>query len=277
MTGAGELRLTVFAAVYLTMALAEQIWPRRAQRREPTLPHHVRNVVLSATGSLLAGLMALAGSIVPALVAWRVYNAGGGLLGALDAPFVAAVTVTVIALDALVWAQHVVFHKVPLLWRLHKVHHTDVDFDASTGIRFHPIEIGLSLLIKSAAVWLLGAPPEGVLLFEMLLNATALFNHANLALPEPVDRLLRLFIVTPDMHRVHHSVWRDETDSNFGFNLPWWDRMFGTYRAQPRDGHDKMVIGVPTHQERPVTLAELLALPFVEDDRSEDAGGPQHS
>lgn len=270
MTGAGELRLTVFVAVYLTMALVEQIWPRR-QRRESALPHHMRNVVLSATGSLLAGLMALAGPIVPALVAWRVSGQGGGLFGVLELPFVPAVALTVIALDALVWAQHVVFHKVPLLWRLHKVHHTDIDFDASTGIRFHPIEIGLSLLIKSAAVWLLGAPPEGVLLFEMLLNATALFNHANFALPERADRLVRLLIVTPDMHRVHHSVYRDETDSNYGFNLPWWDRLFGTYRAQPRDGHDAMTIGVPTHQQRPLALSELLMLPFVDDDRSADS------
>jgi sterol desaturase/sphingolipid hydroxylase (fatty acid hydroxylase superfamily) len=157
-----------------------------------------------------------------------------------------------------------VFHKVPLLWRLHRVHHTDVDLDVTSGVRFHPLEIALSLFIKIAVIAALGAPAVAVVVFEVLLNATALFNHANVRLPRSIDRILRAAIVTPDMHRVHHSVHRDETDSNYGFNLSVWDRLFGTYRDQPRDGHVGMTIGLDVFRSsRERWLPRLLIQPFM--------------
>jgi sterol desaturase/sphingolipid hydroxylase (fatty acid hydroxylase superfamily) len=157
------------------------------------------------------------------------------------------------------------FHMIPLLWRVHRMHHTDLDFDVTTGIRFHPIEILLSLLIKFAAVCLLGAPVIGVIIFEVLLNVTSMFNHSNIKLPLIFDRLLRLITVTPDMHRVHHSVHVEETNSNFGFNLSWWDRLFGTYKNQPKDGHLNMIIGIPEFRDAKycIKLPGMILIPFI--------------
>jgi len=179
-------------------------------------------------------------------------------------PLWLAIVISVIALDFMIWLQHVMVHAIPVLWRLHRVHHADPDYDLTTGARFHPIEILLSMLIKFAAIVVLGPPIVAVILFEVLLNATSMFNHGNVRLPAGADRILRWFIVTPDMHRVHHSVEDDETNSNFGFNLPWWDRLFGTYRDQPRAGHEGMSIGIHGYsQPRDVTwLPGLLAMPF---------------
>jgi sterol desaturase/sphingolipid hydroxylase (fatty acid hydroxylase superfamily) len=175
-----------------------------------------------------------------------------------------AVPLAVIAMDFVIWVQHVMVHAVPALWRLHRVHHADLDYDVTTGARFHPIEIVLSMLIKFATITVLGPPVVAVVIFEVLLNATAMFNHGNIRLPLGIDRVLRLFVVTPDMHRVHHSVEDDETNSNFGFNLPWWDRLFGTYRDQPRAGHVAMKIGIHDHTDpREVDrLDGMLILPF---------------
>jgi sterol desaturase/sphingolipid hydroxylase (fatty acid hydroxylase superfamily) len=167
-------------------------------------------------------------------------------------------------MDFAIWLQHVMVHAVPALWRLHRVHHADLDYDVTTGARFHPVEIALSMLIKFATIAVLGPPVVAVVIFEVLLNATAMFNHGNIRIPAGVDRVLRWFVVTPDMHRVHHSVEDDETNSNFGFNLPWWDRLFGTYRAQPRAGHQAMTIGIHGHRD-PHEVARLdgmLMLPF---------------
>jgi sterol desaturase/sphingolipid hydroxylase (fatty acid hydroxylase superfamily) len=173
------------------------------------------------------------------------------------------VIATVVVLDLFIYLQHVMFHAVPALWRLHRMHHADLDFDVTTGARFHPIEIVLSMLIKLAAVVVLGAPPVAVLIFEVVLNATAMFNHGNLRLPLAVDRVLRLFVVTPDMHRVHHSIVPAETNSNFGFNLPWWDRLLGTYRAQPAAGHVVMTIGLDDFREASdQRLDRMLIQPF---------------
>jgi sterol desaturase/sphingolipid hydroxylase (fatty acid hydroxylase superfamily) len=168
-------------------------------------------------------------------------------------------------MDLAIWVQHVLVHAVPALWLLHRVHHADLDYDLTTGARFHPLEIVLSMLIKFATIVVLGPPVAAVVIFEVLLNATAMFNHANVRLPARIDRVLRLFVVTPDMHRVHHSVEDDETNSNFGFNLPWWDRLFGTYRDQPRGGHEGMTIGINTFRElRQVAwLPGMLTMPFI--------------
>jgi sterol desaturase/sphingolipid hydroxylase (fatty acid hydroxylase superfamily) len=169
---------------------------------------------------------------------------GWGLLNHFQVPFAIAVPLAVIAMDFVIWLQHVMVHAVPALWRLHRVHHADLDYDVTTGARFHPLEIILSMLIKFATIVVLGPPVVAVVIFEVLLNATAMFNHGNIRLPAGLDRVLRWVVVTPDMHRVHHSVEDDETNSNFGFNLPWWDRLFGTYRDQPRAGHVGMTIGI---------------------------------
>ncbi|MBL8872894.1 MAG: sterol desaturase family protein [Planctomycetaceae bacterium] len=170
----------------------------------------------------------------------------------------------VMLLDLLIYWQHVAFHRVPFLWQIHRVHHADHDLDASSGLRFHPIEIAISLLIKCLAVLALGASPESVILFEVILNSCAIFNHSNLKLPQKIDQLLRLLLVTPDMHRVHHSIHRDETRCNFGFNIPWWDRIFHTYKAQPREPQEKMQLGVPEFPDgqQTISILSMLLIPF---------------
>ena len=189
---------------------------------------------------------------------------GWGLFNIIDLPPVVAIILAVILQDLVIYWQHVVFHHFPILWRLHKMHHADVDYDVSTGARFHPIEIGLSMLLKLAVVFALGPPIVAVIIFEILLSSVAMFNHANAGLPKPVDKILRLFIVTPDMHRVHHSVIRAEHNHNFGFNLPWWDYMFRTYTAEPTEGHDGMTIGLNEYQKnKKQSVFWMLALPFV--------------
>src|SRR5262249_16990889 len=175
----------------------------------------------------------------------------------------AAVVTSVVLLDLGIYLQHVMFHAVPALWRVHRMHHADLEFDVTTGVRFHPIEIGLSMLIKFALVAVLGAPALGVFIFEFLLNATSMFNHGNVRIPIPVDHYLRWLVVTPDMHRVHHSIVVGETNSNFGFNLPWWDRLLGTYRDQPAAGHEGMTIGIEQFREpRELWLDRMLLQPF---------------
>jgi len=188
---------------------------------------------------------------------------GWGLIAMLGLPAWAAVVVGVIALDLVIYTQHVVFHHVPVLWRLHRMHHADLDIDVSTGVRFHPLEILLSLAIKMAAVLALGVPALAVLLFEVLLNATSMFNHSNVALPPRLEPIARWLVVTPQMHQVHHSIERAETDSNFGFNLPWWDRLFGTYRAKPAAGEERMTIGLPIFRNvAELAIVRLLTQPF---------------
>jgi len=176
-----------------------------------------------------------------------------------------AILITVVAMDLVIYLQHVMVHAVPLLWRLHRVHHADLDYDLTTGARFHPLEIILSMLIKFATILLLGPPLAGVILFEVILNGMAMFNHGNIRLPLALDRVLRRLLVTPDMHRVHHSVEDDEANSNFGFSLSIWDRLFGTYRDQPRAGHEGMTIGIHKYRDPRLVdrLPGMLALPFI--------------
>ena len=187
-----------------------------------------------------------------------------GFLNYYEVPDSVAIISAVIIMDLVIYLQHVMVHAVPVFWRLHRVHHADPDYDVTTGSRFHPIEIILSMLIKFAVIILLGAPVVAVIIFEVMLNAMAMFNHANVGLPKKLDIFLRFFIVTPDMHRVHHSVEDDETNSNFGFSLAWWDHLFGTYRDQPRAGHENMEIGIHHYNKtsQVVWLSGLLSLPF---------------
>lgn len=254
-----QIRLSVFIGLFVLLALAELVVPRRSLRMSKVL-RWFSNISMTTFNTILVALLPLAA----VAYAYTVEDAGGGLLNHLALPAVVKVLITVIVFDCLIYWQHVIFHKVPILWRLHRVHHSDVDLDVTSGARFHAIEIILSMLIKLAAVRIIGAPALGILIFEVVLNGSAMFNHSNIRLPLKLDRLVRLFLVTPDMHRVHHSVHRDETDSNYGFNLPWWDYLFGTYTPQPRDGHDEMEIGLHEFREpREQYVDKLLVQPFI--------------
>ncbi|MBT8441353.1 MAG: sterol desaturase family protein, partial [Gammaproteobacteria bacterium] len=223
-------RLIFFIGVFAAVAT----WERLAPRRAPTVSRLVRwsnNLGMVALNTLVLRLVFPAAAVGVATLASQ---EGWGVLNLFAVPFPAAVIVSIVAIDFVIYLQHVMFHAVPILWRLHRVHHADLDYDVTTGTRFHPLEIIISMLIKFATILVLGPPVIAVVIFEVILNATAMFNHGNIRLPAAVDRVLRLIVVTPDMHRVHHSVELDETNSNFGFSLPWWDRLCGTYRAQPR-------------------------------------------
>jgi sterol desaturase/sphingolipid hydroxylase (fatty acid hydroxylase superfamily) len=241
------------------MALWEFLAPRRplALGRLKRWPS---NIGLVAVYGLLERLLIPVAAVGTAAIAAQ---RGWGLLNITPWPAWLDVLIGFVALDLAVYAQHVALHKIPWLWRLHRMHHADLDIDVSTGLRFHPLEIVASMLIKMAVVALLGVPLVAVVAFEVALNATSMFNHSNAAMPVWLDRIMRLFIVTPDMHRVHHSVARHETDSNFGFNLAWWDRLFGTYRPQPEAGHDSMTVGLPVFRDPAESrLDRLLSQPF---------------
>jgi sterol desaturase/sphingolipid hydroxylase (fatty acid hydroxylase superfamily) len=254
------IRFGCFAGVLLLMA----IWEMGAPRRPLTAKKPVRwlsNLGLVLVNTLVMRVLFPLGAIGVALLA---EEHGWGLCHQLALPFWVKVALCVIALDFVIYLQHVLFHALPMLWRLHMVHHADLDFDVTTGVRFHTLEVLLSLGIKLAAVVALGAPALSVLIFEVLLNATSMFNHGNVRLPRWLDCCLRLFVVTPDMHRVHHSIQVAETNSNFGFNLPWWDYLFGTYRRQPAAGHENMTIGLAEFRdERVEHLPAMLLLPFA--------------
>ncbi len=256
-----QIRLGFFLSVFTLVAIAEILAPRRRLSVSKAL-RWVNNLGLVFLNTLVLRLLFPAAAV--GVAAFAQAN-GWGLLNYYDLPFILAVTVSVIAMDMIIYLQHVMVHAVPALWRLHMVHHVDPDYDVTTGSRFHTLEIILSMLIKFATIIALGPPVVGVVIFEVLLNATAMFNHGNIRLPEGVDRIVRLLVVTPDMHRVHHSVIPEETNSNFGFNLPWWDRIFGTYKAQPDNGHQGMTIGIQGFsQAKQISwLPGMLALPFV--------------
>jgi sterol desaturase/sphingolipid hydroxylase (fatty acid hydroxylase superfamily) len=253
------LRLGVFGGVFAAMALWERFAPRRmlhASRPARWTTNWLIAVLDTAVVRLLFPLAAVGAALDAQAQGW-------GLFSLLGAPFWLAFAVTLVVFDFAIWAQHLITHKVPLLWRLHQVHHADRDIDVTTAIRFHPIEIALSMLVKIGLVYLLGAPAAAVIAFEVILNGCAMFNHANIRLPRAVDRALRLVIVTPDMHRVHHSVIRSEHDANYGFNLSLWDRLFGTYIPEPSGGHHAMTIGLEPYQtDAPNRLGWSLLLPF---------------
>lgn len=255
------IRLGVFFGVFAVMALWELISPRRVLTVSKTV-RWVNNIGLVFLNSFVVRLLFPAAAVGVAVFA---SEQGWGIFNYYDLPFWVAVIVCVVAMDFTIYLQHVMVHAVPALWRLHRVHHADPDFDVTTGSRFHPIEIILSMLIKFSVIVVLGPPVVAVVIFEVLLNATAMFNHSNVRLNLTLDKFLRLFVVTPDMHRVHHSVEDDETNSNFGFNLPWWDRLFGTYKDQPRGGHDNMTIGIHDYNDAKQVswLSGMLWLPFV--------------
>ena len=253
-----QLRLIVFLGVLVAMALWELAAPRRRQEI-PRVIRWTNNLGLVVIDTIVLRLSFPILAVGLALIA---QDRGWGLFNVIEAPGWVAVIVSIVVLDLVIYLQHVMFHAVPELWRLHRMHHADLEFDVTTGLRFHPVEIILSMGIKLAVVMALGPPAVAVLIFEVLLNATAMFNHSNIRLPMLVDRFLRLIVVTPDMHRVHHSIIPEETNSNFGFNLPWWDRLLGTYKAQPKAGHEGMTIGIEQFRTgRDLWLDRMLVQP----------------
>lgn len=254
------IRLSAYLGVFAIMALLEVALPRRRLTTSKST-RWFGNIGIAVLNTLL--LRAIFSTAVVA-TAWEARERGLGLLNQIEVPFWVAVILSVVILDLVIYLQHVMFHAVPALWRLHMVHHADLDYDVTTGARFHPLEIILSVLIKVTVVGVLGPPVVAVLVFEVFLNATAMFNHSNIRIPLAVDSVFRWFVVTPDMHRVHHSVVPVETNSNFGFNLSWWDRLLGTYVDQPAAGHQKMTIGLRQFREAArLTLPWMLLLPFI--------------
>lgn len=256
-----QIRLVFFVGVFIIMALWELVAPRR-KLLVPKLMRWSNNLALVVLNSLVLRFLFPAAAVGMAIFAEK---QGWGVFNYYDLPLSLTAVVSVVVMDGIIYLQHVMVHAVPALWRLHRVHHADPDFDVTTGARFHPLEIILSMLIKFSVIIVLGPPVVAVIIFEILLNATAMFNHSNVRLNKTFDKYLRLIVVTPDMHRVHHSVEADETNSNFGFNLPWWDRLFGTYRAQPRKGHETMMIGIHQYNrpDQVTWLHKMLLLPFI--------------
>ena len=256
------VRLAVFTSVFAAMA----VWELRLPWRRLTvgrLPRWPANLGVVALDTVIVRVLFPTAAVGVALVCEA---RGWGLFNWLALPAPVATLLAVLLLDLAIYAQHVMFHHIPVLWRLHRMHHADLDLDVTTGVRFHPIEIVLSMLIKFGVVAAIGAPALAVLVFEVLLNATSMFNHSNVRMPPAVDRVVRQLVVTPDMHRVHHSIIRTETDSNFGFNFPWWDRLFGTYRAQPKEGYNGMTIGIEAFRDpAELRLDRMLAQPFRDD------------
>jgi sterol desaturase/sphingolipid hydroxylase (fatty acid hydroxylase superfamily) len=257
-----KIRLAFFLGTFALIAVLEILRPRRTLTASKQ-GRWFANLAIIALNPLSVRLVF---PIVPVGMALAAQERSWGLFNNVDLPYWLEVVVGAIVLDLVIYLQHVLHHAVPVLWRLHMMHHSDLDIDVTTGMRFHPIEILLSLGIKIAAVAVIGPPVLAVLIFEVALNSTTLFNHSNIRLSEGLDRVLRLLVVTPDMHRVHHSVIIRETNSNYGFNLPWWDRLLGTYKAQPEKGHLGMTIGLAQFRDsKKLTLPWLLVLPFAGD------------
>lgn len=255
-----SIRMIFFFGILAIMAIWEILKPRRKLSVSKPL-RWVNNIALVFLNTILLRLIFPLAAVGMTLF---VQEQGWGLLNYYELPAVLEFIIAILVLDMVIYLQHVMVHALPVLWRLHRVHHADMDFDVTTGSRFHPLEILLSMLIKFATIVVLGPSILAVIVFEILLNMTSMFNHSNIYINPAIDKWLRLFVVTPDMHRVHHSIYDDETNSNFGFNLPWWDRLFATYKAQPRKGHTEMTIGIDKFRNPSETswLPSMLIIPF---------------
>ena len=254
------IRLGFFSAMFVIIAGWELILPRRVLQQSKVVRWY-SNLGITAMNGLLLQLIFPILAVGLAVIA---QERSWGLFNNFQLPLWLVFGLSLLLLDFIIYLQHLMFHQVPALWLLHRMHHSDLDYDVTTGSRFHPIEIILSMLVKFSAIVVIGPQPAAVLVFEVLLNAAAMFNHGNIRIPVGLDRYIRWFVVTPDMHRVHHSIYRHETNSNYGFNVPWWDRLMGTYTHQPRDGHDQMRIGIEIFRDKKyLHLARLLILPFL--------------
>jgi sterol desaturase/sphingolipid hydroxylase (fatty acid hydroxylase superfamily) len=256
------IRLGFFFGIFILVAIGELLSPRRTLAMSKKV-RWFSNLGVVAIDTLAVRLLF---PVIGIHVAFTAQQKGFGLLNVVDLPGWMSFIIGILVLDMVVYLQHLMFHAVPLIWRLHMMHHADLDYDVTTGLRFHPVEIIISMFIKMTTIAALGPSVLTVIIFEIILNGTAMFNHGNIKLPLQLDRYLRLLVVTPDMHRVHHSVTIRETNSNFGFNFPWWDRLFGTYRAQPVAGHEGMTIGLSQFRDpKQNNLLRMLILPFTGD------------
>ncbi|WP_300063636.1 sterol desaturase family protein [uncultured Roseobacter sp.] len=256
------IRLSIFLGLFAVLATLEALAPRRV-RSQPRGRRWTTNWGITIANTLTLRLMAFALPLLAVGAAIDAQAQGWGLFNMIGWPVWLEMVIAILVLDFAIWLQHLITHKVPILWRLHRVHHADVDMDVTTAIRFHPVEIALSMVLKIGLVYLMGPAALAVIIFEILLNGTAMFNHANIRLPLWLDAIVRRVLVTPDMHRVHHSVHRAEHDSNYGFALSIWDQMFGTYIAQPKAGHDEMEVGLEWQDDRPSRFGWSIALPFA--------------
>ncbi len=253
------LRFSVFIVIFIAVATSELLAPRRNSLYSKNI-RWFNNLSLTIINAIITKLLLPFAAVAIAMIA---QERDLGLLNLVELPAWLSLAIAVVALDLTLYFQHLILHHVPFLWRMHRMHHADLDFDVTAGLRFHPFEIIFSMVIKMAVVFMLGAPVIAVIIFEIILNATPLFNHANINIPKNIDHVLRYFLVTPDMHRVHHSVIHRETNSNFCFNFPWWDYLFKTYRAQPDAGHANMNIGIERFRTtRDLWLDQLLIQPF---------------
>lgn len=256
------IRLGFFLGIFILVAVGEIAAPRRPSTTSKPQRWLANLAIVTLNPLAVRSVFPVLPSALAVLASERQW----GLLNSITLPFPLKVVIGVLVLDFIIYIQHVIFHAIPLLWRLHMMHHADLDLDVTTGLRFHPIEIVVSMAIKLAVVAALGPPAPAVLIFETALNGTAMFNHGNLRIPLRLDRVLRFLVVTPDMHRVHHSVIIRETNSNYGFNFPWWDRLLGTYKAQPERGHQEMTIGLSQFRDPTrLNLLRLIIMPFIED------------
>ena len=261
MENEGLIRLGIFLGLFALFAALEALLPRR-KRRQTRTKRWTTNWAIIVLDTITLRLVAIALPLLAVGAALDAEAQGWGLLNQIALPLALEIIAVILIFDVAIWAQHLITHKVPLLWRIHRVHHADRDMDVTTAIRFHPVEIALSMLLKIGLVYLIGPAAIAIVIFEALLNGSAMFNHANIRLSPGLDRIVRQVFVTPDMHRVHHSVTRDEHDSNYGFCLSIWDQLFGTYIPQPKDGHEEMLVGLEWQDERPAKLGWALALPF---------------
>jgi sterol desaturase/sphingolipid hydroxylase (fatty acid hydroxylase superfamily) len=254
------IRLSAFCSIFTIMAMWEIASPCRKLRYSRS-QRWLGNIGIVVLNTLLLRLLFPAAAVGMAVFT---EEAGWGALNITSLPQWLEIAIAVVVLDMVIYLQHVMVHAIPMLWRLHRMHHADPDYDLTTGARFHPVEIILSMLIKIATIAALGPPVVAVVIFEVVLNGMAMFNHANISLPSRLDRLVRWFIVTPDMHRVHHSVEPEEANSNFGFNLSIWDRLMGTYRQQAQLGQQQMDIGIVSLRDPKITirLTGMLMIPF---------------
>lgn len=255
------LRLSVFLTLFAVLAAVEALAPSR-QRTLPRARRWVTNLAMVTLDTLALRALAIVLPFLAIGAAYDAWSQGWGLFNILNWPVLVEIPLAILILDLAIWTQHLITHKVPLFWRFHRVHHADRDMDVTTAVRFHPVEILASMGLKIGLVYLIGPQAIAVLLFELILNGTALFSHANLSLPRWMDRGLRLLIVTPDMHRIHHSIRRAEHDSNYGFALSLWDRIFGTYVAEPAGNVDDMIVGLEWQDNKPAQLGWSLLLPF---------------
>ncbi len=264
----GAFRFGSFVSIFVIMAIIETLIPRR-ERRFTRSKRWTVNLGIMVSDFLAVSAVTIVVPVAAISMALLAEANGWGILYLVSLPVWLEWLIAIVVLDWVIWAQHLATHKIPILWRIHRVHHSDVEMDASTAVRFHPVEIVFSLFVKAIAIVILGPAALAVVVFEALVNGSALFNHANFKLPLGVDKIVRRVFVTPDMHRVHHSVHHEETDSNYGFFLSIWDQLFGTYVAQPKDGHDKMVVGLNEWQDdASARLSWAMMLPFTNPPRS---------